>query len=88
MDYCATYPADGILYQSSDMVLCAHSKAGFHNESKGLSRAGAHIFLSDNNTMTQWNRSMLTLAKIIRFVMSFASKAELGTMFITAQEMA
>ena len=29
--YCATYPADGILYCSSDMVLCAHSDAGFHN---------------------------------------------------------
>ena len=35
LDYCATYPADGILYCSSDMVLCAHSYAGFHNESKG-----------------------------------------------------
>ena len=44
LDYCATYPADGILYRSSDMVLCAHSDAGFHNESKGRSRAGEHIF--------------------------------------------
>ena len=34
LDYCATYPADSILYCSSDMVLCAHSDAGFHNESK------------------------------------------------------
>ena len=23
LDYCATYPADGIFYRSSDMVLCA-----------------------------------------------------------------
>ena len=44
LDYCATYLANGILYHSSDMVLCAHSDAGFHNESKGRSRAGAHIF--------------------------------------------
>ena len=44
-DYCATYPADGILYRSSDMVLCANSDAGFHNERKGRSRAGAHILL-------------------------------------------
>ena len=46
LDYCATYPADGIIYRSSDMVLCAHSDAGFHNKSKGLSRSGAHILLS------------------------------------------
>ena len=51
LDHCATYPADGILYRSSDMVLCAHSYAGFQNESKGRSRAGAHIFLSENDTM-------------------------------------
>ena len=51
MDYCATYPSDGILYRSSDMVLCAHSDLGFHNESKGSSRAGANIFLSENNAM-------------------------------------
>ena len=35
LDYCATYPADGILYRASNMVLCAHSDAGLHNESKG-----------------------------------------------------
>ena len=29
IDYCATYPADRILYRSRDMVLCAHSNAGF-----------------------------------------------------------
>ena len=51
LDYCATYPADGILYRSIDMVLCAHSDAGFHNESKGQNRAGAHIFLSENDAM-------------------------------------
>ena len=51
IDYCATYPADGILYCSSDMVLCAHSEAGFHNESKGRSIAGVHIFISENGAM-------------------------------------
>ena len=49
--YCATYPADVILYCSSNMVLCAHLDAGFHNESKERSRAGAHIFLSENDAM-------------------------------------
>ena len=87
LDYCATNPADGILYRSSDMVLCAHSDAGFHNESKERRRAGAHILLSENDAMPRWNGPVLTLAKIIKFVMSSASEAELGAMFITAQEM-
>ena len=37
--------------------------------------------------MPSWNEPVLTLAKIIKFVMSSASEAELGAMFITAQEM-
>ena len=69
------------------MVLCVHSDAGFHNENKGRSRAGAHIFLSGNNAMPQWNGSVLTLAQIIKFVTSSASKAKLGALFITAKEM-
>ena len=87
LDYCATYPADGILYRSSNMVLCAHSDSGLHNESKGRGRAGAHIFLSENDAMPQWNGPVLTLAKKIKFVMSSDYEAELGAMFITAQDM-
>ena len=87
LDYCTTYPADDILYRSSDMVLCAHSDTGLHNEIKVRSRSGAHIFLSENDAMPRWNGPVLTLAKIIKFVMSSASEAELGAMFITAQEM-
>ena len=51
LDYCATYPANGILYRSSDMVLCSHYDTGFHNKIKDRSRAGAHFFLSENDAM-------------------------------------
>ena len=44
----ATYPDDGIVYRSSDTVLAAHADAGFHNDSKGRSWAGAHIFLAED----------------------------------------
>ena len=44
LDYLATYLHDGVMYRASNMILAAHSDAGFHNESKGLSRLGAHIF--------------------------------------------
>ena len=51
LDYLATYPDDGILYQASGMILAAHSEAGFHNESKGRSQAGAHIFWSEDKSI-------------------------------------
>ena len=70
LNYSVTYPADGTLYRSSDMVLCAHSDAGFHNESKGRSRAGAQIFLSKNDPMPWWNVPFLTLAHNIKCVIS------------------
>ena len=31
IDYSDTYPAGGILYHSSDMVLCVNSDTVFHN---------------------------------------------------------
>ena len=87
LNYSATYPTDGILYRSIDIVICDHSDAGFHNESKVRSIAGAHIFLSENDPMPKWNSPVLTIAQIIKKIMSSASEAELGALFITAQEM-
>ena len=87
LDYCATYPNDSILYQSRNMILCAHFNAGFHNESRGRIRAGAHIFLEEDDPIPKWNGPVLTIAQIIKFVMASASEAELGAMFITAQAM-
>ncbi len=48
LDYVATYPDDGIVYCASNMILCAHADAGFLNETNSRSRAGTHIYLSEN----------------------------------------
>ncbi len=45
LKYLTTYPDDSTTYPASDMILCAHANAGSHNESKGRSQAGAHIFV-------------------------------------------
>jgi hypothetical protein len=37
LDYFATYPADSIVYRSTDMILCAHADAGFLNETNSCS---------------------------------------------------
>ena len=86
LDYVATYPNDGITYQASDMILKAHSDDGFNNESKARSRAGAHIFLSENYQTSKWNGPILTIAQIIKFFMSSVAEAEQGALYITSKE--
>ena len=48
LDYVATYSDDGILFREIGMVLAAHADAGFPNETKARSRAGEHIFLTED----------------------------------------
>jgi hypothetical protein len=87
LDYLATYPDDGTTYRASDMILCAHANAGFHNDSKGRSHASAHIFVSENNPFPKHNGPVLSISQIMKFVMSSAAKAELGALYTTAKEM-
>ena len=87
LDYLATYPDDGTTYHSSDMILCAHADAGFHNESKGRSRAGAHIFMSENDPFPRHNGPILSISQILKFVMSSAAEAELGALYTAAKEL-
>jgi hypothetical protein len=87
LDYVATYPADGIVYRSRDMILCAHADARFLNETNSCSRAGAHIFLSENDLFPRFNGAVLSIAQIIKFVMASAAESELAALFVMAREM-
>ena len=87
LDCCATYPDDGITYRVSSVVLAAHSDSGFNNKSRSRSRAGAHIFLSENNNIPRWNGPLLTIAQIMKYVVSSAAEAEMRALFLTAKEM-
>ena len=85
LDYVATYPGDGILFQKSYMILASHADAGFINESKARSIAGAHIFLSENDPNPKLNGPVLTIAQIIKLVMASAAEAEIAALYITAK---
>ena len=74
LDYVATYPNDGILFIKSDMILAAHSYAGFLNESISKSRSGAHIFLSENEPKPKLNGPVFTIAQIIKTLMASAAE--------------
>jgi hypothetical protein len=68
-------------------ILCTHADAGFLNETNSRSRAGAHIFLLENDPFPRFNGAVLSIAQIIKFVMASAAKSELAALFVTAREM-
>ena len=87
LDYVATYPNDGTLYRASNMILAAHSDASYLSEPISRSRAGAHIFVSENDPIPRPNGPILTLSTTIKFVMASAAEAELSALYLTAREM-
>ena len=70
------------------MHLAAHYHAAKLNLSKARSRAGAHIFFSNDEPKPLYNVPILTIAQIIKFVMYSSAEAELAAIFITAKDMA
>ena len=86
LDYVATYPDDGIIFRKSDTILAAQKDAGFLNESRARIRAGAHIFLSENDPKPKLNGPVLTIAQIIKTVMASAAEAEMAALYITAKK--
>ena len=87
LDFVATYTADGIVYRSSAMQLAAHADAGFHNETRGRSRNGAHIYLSEEDARPRWNGAILALAAIMKPVYSSAAEAELASLYDCSRAM-
>ncbi len=65
LDYIATYSNDGIVYRARNMFLCAHADARFLNESKAHSRAGSHIYLTEDDPFPRFNGAVLSIAQII-----------------------
>ena len=70
------------------MILEGHSDADFNNETRAGSRAGVHIFFSENESIPSWNGPILKIAQIMRYVVSSAAEVEMNALFLTAEEMA
>ena len=87
LDYVATYLDDGIIFRKSDMILAAHVDAGFLNKSKARSRAGVHIFLSENEPKPKLNGPVLTISQIIKTVMASEAESEMAALYIIARKM-
>jgi hypothetical protein len=86
LDYCATQQPAVLTYRKSDMVLAAHSDAGYLNATNARSRAGGHHFLSENHPFPPNNGAIHNVAEIIKAVMSSAAEAEMGALYINARK--
>ena len=86
LDYIASREDAVLTYHVSEMMLAAHSDAGYHNEPGAKSRAGGHFYLSNNAEVPPNNGSIHNVAQIIKAVMSSATEAELWALFINSRE--
>jgi hypothetical protein len=85
LNYAASNPNGSIIYRASDMIIQADSDAAYLVCAEAWSRAGGYIFLG-NLKKTQFNGPVLVLAKIIKNVIGSAAEAEVGALYIVAQE--
>jgi hypothetical protein len=86
LDYASTHPDAIVTYPASDMVLAEHSNTSYLSKSKARSRAGGHFFMSNNTAKPPNNGAILTIAQIIKAVMSLAAEAEVGALYINCRE--
>ncbi len=85
-DYVSTQQEAIITYRASDMILSVHSNAGYCIEKKAQSQAGGHFYFSNNDPTPPNNRAILTIATIIKNVMSLVAEAELGALYLNVKE--
>jgi hypothetical protein len=68
------------------MVLVVHSDASYLSEPKARSQAGGNFFLSSDTEDPINNGAVLNIAQLIKAVMSSATEAELGALYINARK--
>jgi hypothetical protein len=92
MDYLSTHPDAKIRYHASDMVLAVCSDAAYLILPNARSRAAGHFFLTNLPGATndppypKPNGAVHVLCKTIRTVAASAAEAEVGGLFLNAQE--
>jgi hypothetical protein len=85
----ATHPDAKIRYQASDMVLNVHSNASYLSAPNACSRAGGYFFpgsISRDDSPIIINGAIHITCTILKLVAASAAEAELGALFLHAQE--
>jgi hypothetical protein len=85
LNYAASNPNPSVRYQASDMILRIESDAAYLVCSNARSRAGGYHYLSSTKG-DLFNAPIFVLAKVIKNVMASAAEAEVGALYMNAQE--
>ena len=72
--YTATQEYVIITYSSSNIKIAFHRDASYLSRLKARSRAGGHIFLSNEATIPKNNGAILNIAYIIKHIMTLATE--------------
>jgi hypothetical protein len=87
LNYCASHPDAKLRYHRSDMILHCESDASYLTEPHARSRAGGYHYLGNHPSKPpRHNGPVLTISKVIKAVMSAASEAESGSLFLNGKE--
>ncbi len=86
LDYAATNPDTILTYEKSNMVLAVLCNASYLSKPSAQSWLGGHFFCSSNIEDPPDPDAILNISKILKAIMSSAAKAELGALYINAQE--
>jgi hypothetical protein len=89
LDYMATHPDAKIRYSAFNMVLNVHSDASYLSAPHTQSHAGGYFFLGStphDGSPIQINCAVHVTCTILKLVAASTAEAELGALFLNAQE--
>jgi len=88
LNYVATHPNSSITYRKSKMTLVVHSDASYLSAPGARSRAGGYFFLDNNTQNAQHaiNAPVHVKCCIMKNVLSSATEAEIGAIFLNCQQ--
>jgi hypothetical protein len=89
LDYLATYPDATICFRASDMIMNVHFDASYLSEADACGRACGHFFIGwspKDRDPIKLNGAFFTLCAVLWFVITSATEAELGALFLNCKE--
>ena len=85
LDYAHTHPDAKVRFLKSDMILALHSDGSYNSEPESKSRAAGHYYLTDKGNYNLSNGAVLTLSKIIKYIMSSAGETEAASAYLNCK---
>ena len=89
LDYMNTNPNAFVRYHASNMIFYVHSDSLFMSSGCGRSRTGGYVFLDSlpmDRTLIKLNENITIICVILNIFTASATEAELGELFLDAQE--